>query len=418
MRNPDFTPDANGVFHVSGDLMVQFQVIGPEADKVEAFGLSFGVDIPTGEEVCALPPQAWTTGVYLESYKLDKTKEDGFFVGISSNAASSPQMELGVAVHAYDADGFEVARFWGQVNLDHCGQQPTMGCPDDELAPDFTMPWMKILPGDGSLDPVNGIAIEFNEELESIIVELNGEDITDELEEWLDRPVYDSDTVPAGPQQAWERVMPQCEGPEIDQVHTCGPLGGPAYQWTNRQMTDEDIIRVIATDLAGNVATKEIHIGSSVAGGAISDGIPILQMTFEQSRLQAAPGETAVYKMIMNNAGGGEGHPFADAIVPEGWIFEWIPGHKPVPAGGTSEQELHVTVPVDVVDDTYVIEPVINYQQGQDDKTLRSLLNLEVITPEGQEVDSVEEEAPKKSPGTGILAIGMLLAAFVAMRRR
>src|SRR5688572_11341623 len=106
IRNPDIVPDANGVFHVSGRLLVQFQVIGDRADLIEAFGLSFGADTPVGEEVCDLPPQAWATGVYgpLEGYAVDLDKSDGFFIAINSNGDTSPQAEIGVAVHGYDAN--------------------------------------------------------------------------------------------------------------------------------------------------------------------------------------------------------------------------------------------------------------------------------------------------------------------------
>ncbi len=423
IRNPDITPDAQNVFHVSGRLLVQFQVIGERADEIEAFGLSFGADIPTGDEVCDLPAPAWVTGAYLEAYSLDKTKEDGFFVGINSNGQTSPQHDLGVAVHGYDGQGNELARFWGIVRLDHCHEpRPSLGCPDNPRdGVDVTMPWPIILPGDGEVRPEpNGFVFEFNEELSDLVVELNGEDVTAELEEWTERPDWDGDSAIAGPQMVVERIAPQCslEQPTGGQVHSCGPLAGPAYKWTGRAMTDADVIRVVATDVSGNVATKEIHIGSSVAGGTISDGVPILQMTFDSIRQTAAPGEKAIFKMIMENNGGGEGHPFADAVVPEGWTFEWVPGHQPVPAGGSSEQELHVTVPVDAVDDAYVVEPVINYQQGQQEKTLRSVLNIEVVTPEGAEVDSVEEEAPKKTPSAGVFVLGLVLAALAVLRRR
>lgn len=422
IRNPDIIPDSTGTFHVSGNLLVQFQVIGEKADEIEAFGLSFGADLPTGEEFCALPSALWLTGAYLESYSLDKDKSDGFFIGINSNGDTSPQYDLGVAVHGYGADGTELARFWGIVSIDHCGGQPSLGCPDNQDAPDFTMPWPIILPGDGAVRPEpDGFVFEVNEGLSDLLVELNGEDITAELEDWTDRPDWDRDSAPGGPQLLFERIAPQCslEGPTAGNVHSCGPLGGPAYKWTGRAMTDADVIRVVATDLAGNVATKEIHIGSSVAGGTISDGVPILQMTFEQSSLTAAPGETAVFTMVMENNGGGEGHPFADATVPEGWTFEWRPGHQPVPAGGESRQELHVTVPANATADGYVVEPVVDYRQGSQDKTLRSVLNVMVEIPEGTPAGTdTETEAPKESPGPALLLVGLALAAIAVARRR
>ncbi len=412
IRNPDIVPDEQGVFHVSGRLLVQFQVIGERADEIEAFGLSFGLDIPTGEEFCALPPAAWLTGAYLESYSLDKDGSDGFFIAINSNGGTSPQYELGVAVHGYDGAGNELARFWGQVDLNHCGQQPSLGCPDDPnaAARDFTMPWPIILPGDGEARPVNGFAIEFNEQLSDLVVELNGEDITGELQEWTSRPDWDQDSAPAGPQQAFERLVPQCTGPSG--VHECGPLNGPAYEWTKRPAEDSDVIRVIATDMNGNVAIKEIHIGSSVAGGTIADGLPVLQMTFEESTVRAEAGTTAVFKMRMQNNGGGEGHPFARADVPFGWEYEWVPGHKPVPAGGASEQELHVTIPANETVGRFPVRAIIDYRQGSEDKTLESALNVDVteavaVAPEATPAE--EEASPVPALWLAVVALAVAL---------
>ncbi len=422
IRNPDITPDNHGVFHVSGRLLVQFQVIGERADEIEAFGLSFGVDTPVGEEVCDLPPAAWATGVYAEGYALDQDKSDGFFIAINSNGQTSPQADLGVAVHGYDASGAEVARFWGIVRLNNCGSPPEGGCPDDPSAVsrDFTMPWPIILPGDGAKRPVEGFAVEFNEALTNYTIELNGQDVTADMEEWADRPMWDQDNAPdAGPQGLFARAAAPCSLPA---VHTCGPLYGPGLVWTQRAMTDADIIRVIGTDMNGNVAIKEIHIGSSVAGGTISDGLPVLQMTFEESGAIAAPGGTAVFRMRMENTGGGEGHPFATAEVPDGWNYTWVPGHQPVPAGGRSEQELHVTVPADAAPGRVPIRALIEYRQGSQDKSLESQLFVQVARPvEAVPIHAAQDDrASKEAPGMGTPAgaIAITLAAVALARGR
>ncbi len=424
IRNPDITADNHGVFHVSGRLLVQFQVIGERADEIEAFGLSFGVGTPVGEEICALPPAAWATGVYAEGYALDQDKSDGFFIAINSNGQTSPQADLGVAVHGYDASGAEVARFWGIVRLDNCGNPPEGGCPDDPSAVerDFTMPWPIILPGDGAARPIEGFAVEFNEPLTNFTIELNGEDVTGEMEEWAERPQWDQDNIPdAGPQGLFAQVAAPCSLPSP--VHTCGPLYGPGLVWTKRAMTDADIIRVIGTDINGNVAVKEIHIGSSVAGGTISDGLPILQMTFEESSAMAAPGETAVFRMRMENTGGGEGHPFATAEVPEGWNYTWVPGHQPVPAGGRSEQELHVVVGPDAEPGRVPIRALIEYRQGSQDKSLESQLFVHVTRPveaaptDAAEADGEEQESPGAGAGAGAVVIALVAVAMARARR-
>lgn len=377
IRNPDIVPDQQGVFSVSGRLLVQFQVIGDRADEIEAFALSFGADVPTGDEVCALPPQAWVTGVYLEGYSVDLDKSDGFFIAINSNGQTSPQYDLGVAVHGYNAAHEEVARFWGIVRLDHCGGQPSLGCPDADF-PDFTMPWPILLPGDGSKSYVEGFTFEFNEDLSALAVELNGIDVTADLEDWAERPTWDQDNFPdAGPGGAFLGTVPPCSQP--DPIQTCGPLAGPAYKWTKRPLGNDDVVRILATDLKGNTAIKEIHIGSSVAGGTIADGLPNLQMTFQESLAIARPGDLAIFTMRMQNTGGGTGHPFAGAEVPPGWTFEWLPGHQPVPPGGTSEQELQVTVPANATPGRYPIKALIDYRKGTEDKTLESPLNIDVF---------------------------------------
>lgn len=422
IRNPDIIPDQQGVFAVSGRLLVQFQVIGERADEIEAFGLSFGADLPTGDEVCALPPAAWLTGVYAEGYAVDLDKSDGFFIAINSNGQTSPQYDLGVAVHGYNAAHDEIARFWGIVRLDHCGGQPQMGCPDADF-PDFTMPWPILLPGDGLKSYVDGFTFEFNEELSALAVELNGVDVTAELEEWAERPTWDQDSIPdAGPGGVFLRVSGPCTQPEP--VHTCGPMAGPAYKWTKRPLTDDDVVRILATDAKGNVAIKEIHIGSSVAGGTIADGLPVLQMTFQDSLAVARPGDLTIFTMRMQNTGGGTGHPFASAEVPAGWTYEWLPGHQPVPPGGTSEQELQVTVPANATAGRYPVKALIEYRKGTEDRTLESTLNVDVLGGAATNTtagDSAPDVKAKGAPVPLVVPLMALLAALAlarASRRR
>lgn len=416
IRNPDIVPDQQGVFAVSGRLLVQFQVIGERADEIEAFGLSFGADIPTGDEVCALPPALWLTGLYLEGYSVDTDKSDGFFIAINSNGQTSPQAQIGVAVHGYDAAHNEIARFWGVVDLNHCGMQPSLGCPDTDF-PDFTMPWPILLPGDGVKTYGDGFTFEFNEELSALRVELNGQDVTAELEEWAERPLWDQDNFPdAGPGGIFLTLAPPCTLPAP--VHTCGPLPGPAYKWTKRPLADSDVVRIIATDVKGNIATKEIHIGSSVAGGTISDGLPVLQMTFQNSTVVAAPGSSAIFSMKMQNTGGGTGHPFARADVPPGWTFDWVPGHQPVEPGASSSQSLEIRVPANATLGSNAVRAIIEYRQGSEDKTLESALNVEVL-PVFAAAPVREEPAVKDkgAPGLGPLAILALAAAGLTLAR-
>ena len=417
IRNPELRPGADGRFHITGDFLMQFQVIGDNADQIEVFAFSVGLPVDDPQEICTAP--VWPGGFKLEAYKVDLDKEDGFFIYQTTNGDSTPQnVDLSVAVHAYDGDGNELARFWSMAVVENC---PDIGpgCSDDPgaIQRDQTLPWPMILPGDGSKTYVDGFTVEFGEPLDTLVVELNGEDITDQMEPW-EGLVWDRDTFyDYGPAGIFNELTPMCTLPSP--IHSCDHSKGPAYQWTQRPMTDDDVIRVIATDLNGNLARKEIHVGSSVAGGVIADGIPILQMTFEESSLQVEPGSTAVFRMRMENNGAGEGHPFASAEVPEGWHHEWIPGHRPVPAGAASEQELHVTVPHLANTGTFPVKAIVDYRQGSEDRRLQSNLNVEVVLPEGGTNTTAGGPIEEDSEGSPLpLAwLPLLAAAFVARRR-
>lgn len=416
IRNPDIQPQGDGKFHVAGDFFMQFQVIGDGADAIETFAFSVGLPVDNPEEICTLP--IWPGGLMLEAYKADENKADGFFILMNTAGQSTPQQtDLSVAVHGYDAAGTEIARFWGTAVVESCtSTAPLGGCPSSEVdTNDVLMPWPIILPGDGAESLVDGFTVEFAEPLSEVAILLNNEDITDEMQVW-DGRVWDRDVFwDYGPGGLVGVAVPMCT---LDgtQIQSCGPADGPAYEWTQRRMSADDVIRVVATDMAGNVATKEIHIGSSVASGAIDDGIPILQMTAEEPTLTVAPGEAAIFKMRLENTGSGEGHPFATATVPEGWAYEWVPGHKPVPAGGTSEQELHVTPPADATDGSHTIEALVEYRQGSDDKVLRSVLTATVVVPEGFQAPEPDAGESKGSPTVGLLAL-LVGLAFVAVRR-
>ncbi len=416
IRNPGFGLAGDGKMHVNGDFFLQFQVIGKGADEIEVFAFSVGLPVTNPENICDLP--VWPGGTMLEAYKADNDKDDGFFILMTTGGETTPQnTDLSVAVHAYDGDGTELARFWTTAVVETC--PGTMGgCPSAErIERDTTLPWPIILPGDGAAELVSGFTVEFAEPLAELRVLLNNEDITDAMVEWEGRQ-WDRDTYyDRGPAGVIGTATPPCSL-EATPLQSCGTPDGPAYEWTERPMTSADVIRVEAKDLAGNIAIKDIHIGSSVASGTIEDGIPILQMTFDETTVTAAPGETAVFRMTLENTGGGEAHPFADASVPDGWSFEWVPGHKPVPSGGSSEQELHVTPPANAVDDDYTVEPLIEYRQGDVDKTLRSVLTVNVATPEGFVPDSGPEEAAKQTPAGPALGLLALLGVAVLRSRR
>lgn len=423
IANPDMRDvSTDGKYHVGGDLFMQFQVIGPGASEIETFAFSVGLPVENPEEICALP--VWPGGLMLEAYKADTDKTDGFFIFMNTGSATTPQnIDLSVAVHGYDAAGNELARFWTTAVVESCpgpvGQECT---PEQKTANDHIMPWPIVLPGDGEKALVNGFTLEFAEPLASLEVRLNNEDITDELVEW-DGRLWDKDTFyDYGPAGAIGSIAGPCTLTATP-LQNCDYTYGPAYEWTVRGMTADDVIRVVAVDMAGNEAIKEIHIGSSVAGGTIDDGIPILQMTTKEPTLTGMPGETIAFTMTLENTGSGEGHPFSEWIegrdYPEGWAEPvWSPGHKPVPPQSRSEQQVLVTIP-DLADEgSYDILARMNYKQAGQDKSVNTPLTIDVIWPaEGLVIEPETEE--KESPGVGIVSlVGLLGLASVSMRRR
>ena len=415
MRNPDMVPSNDGKFHVSGDFFVQFQGIGENADQIETFAFSVGLPPENPESICDLP--VWPAGLMLEAYKVDQDKSDGFFILMNTGGQSTPQnTDLQVAVHGYDGSGAEVARFWGTAVVETCPGQTQGGCGTRN---DEQIPWPVILPGDGEAALVDGFTVEFAEDIAELTVLLNGEDITDQMEDWTGRQ-WDSDTFyDYGPAGIFATAAPMCSLPAP--IHQCVTNPGPSYQWTQRTMTADDVIRVEAIDTSGNVAKKEIHLGSSVAGGTIADGLPLLTMTFDETQQLAAPGETAIFQARMENTGGGTGHPFVSAVLPDAnWTSDWFPGHAPVNAASQSTQELNVHIPLDQPAGIYQLTAVMEYQRGQEDKRqefpLEVLVGGQVADENAEAAAEANEEPVEESPGLGVLLLPAL--AFVALVRR
>lgn len=415
MRNPDMVPQSDGKFHVSGDFFVQFQVIGDNADQIETFAFSVGLPPENPESICDLP--VWPAGLMLEAYKVDQDKSDGFFILMRTSGQTTPQnTDLTVAVHGYDASGQEVARFWGTAVVESCPGQTQGGC---STIKDEQIPWPVLLPGDGEVALVDGFTVEFAEPLESYTVFLNGEDITDQMQDWEGRQ-WDADTYyDYGPAGVFATATPMCTLPPP--VQTCVTKPGPALQWTQRPINDDDVIRVEAIDLAGNVAKKEIHVGSSVAGGTIADGLPLLTMTFDETSKMVEPGKTAIYQARMENTGGGTGHPLVSAIMPDAnWTFDWFPGHKPVDAASAETQELNVHVPATVTPGIYEVIAVMEYQRGQGDERIEFPLEVLVggapgaanTTAQPDDSDDGEE-----SPAP-LLVLPILAAAALRRKQR
>jgi hypothetical protein len=423
-RNPDLQPGTDGFITAEGAFFAQFQVIGEGADQVTTMGFSFGVYTTDFEEsqVCSSPPQAWFTGQQILNYRADTNPADGFFINLQTPLV--PDGEYTAAVHAYDAGNNELGRFWAKAIVNNCdaaGPMPPARCEDDAAQHannDRTAPWPMILPGDGQQLPegTTGFSLEFAEALSNFTVYLNGQDITAQMEQWEGR-LWDDDLLPGyGPYGLGNILVPECSQ---QPPQTCAHLG-VAYRWNERPMTASDVIRVEAADLSGNRAVKDIHIGSSVAGGAITDAAPNLQITVDEVRKSTVPGQAVVFRFQITNSGGGTAHPFTSKEGPEGWTIEWTP-HKPVEPGGQDVQELTVTPPSGTVTGEYVVNATISYPEGGAQKDNDYALKVFVggASPGVESSGSVSESPGKKSPGLAPVALLAALAlAVVAARRR
>lgn len=414
--NPDLQPQADGFIHAQGQFFAQFQAIGAQADQIAVFGFSFGPDtVDFSETACDAP--LWATGTYIYNYRADRDASDGFFIPVKTTLV--PDGTYAAAVHAYDAGNNELARFWGRAIVDNCDAQPTPAqercqeSPDQLVAHDRTAPWPMVLPGDGQALEGKTLTIEFGEALANLTVYLNGQDITAQLQPWEGR-LWDSDLFPDyGPGGLSAILAPPCSQP----YHTCEHYG-PAYEWTGRPLTAADVVRIEATDLAGNRATKDIHIGSSVAGGAVTGDVPILSYTVDAVEVAAAPGETAIFRFRIQNNGAGEGHPFAEATVPPGWAHTWSPPHVVVPPGGVREQELAVEVPAGAAPGRNSVDARLVYKSAGEDKVLAQALAVMVGAGNaGPATNATTTDASEASPLPLPLALGALGVALARGRR-
>ncbi|MES2154843.1 MAG: hypothetical protein V4510_06870 [bacterium] len=421
-RNPDLQPQQDGFIHAQGQFFVQFQAIGAKAADIKVFGFSFGpYTYDFDQQMCGTP--VWVTGTYVPNYRADREPSDGFFIPIKTPLV--PDGTYAAAVHAYDANNNELARFWAKAVVDNCDTQTTPaqekcdGDPAQMLKHDKTAPWPIVLPGDGTALSGHKLTIEFGEPLASHTVLLNGKDITAQLKDWEGR-LWDADYEPDyGPYGVGGVVAPPCSGAPGQACERYGP----AYEWTDRDLTAADVIRVEATDLAGNRAVKDIHIGSSVAGGAITDSQPILVETVDRVLKTAAPGGTATFSFNITNSGGGTGHPFAEATDPVAWncpkdnpCHAWDPNHVPVPPGTTLPQKLVVSVPKTATPGDYVVNATLTYAAGGKDNVLAEHLTVQVVQGSGPVAQTSTTDNPKPSPMP--LAFMAIAAAVLAAKRR
>lgn len=443
-RNPDLTPEDDGFVHAHGQFFAQFQAIGAAADDITFFGFSFStVGQEADENVCQQEPWA-PSGAYIINYRADTDPDDGFFINLQTTLV--PDGQYMAAVHAYNDADEEIARAWTLAVVDNCDGGEGTRCDSDDypteehVRQDQTMPWPIMLPGDGELDTSKNnapdeatLTLEFAEPLSELRVFLNGLLIHDKngspqnMTEFDGRN-WDDDLIPGyGPYGLGGLVAPECSQ---QPPQTCNPLG-EAWYWAGRTLTDADVMRVEATDLAGNVAKKEIHIGTG-QGGAITDDLPRLQITAREITKTVAAGESAVFQFDMVNTGGTTAHPFTDFDDPivegtgqaaEGtWDVGWRP-HEPVDPGEEKTQEFTVRPGNDVPSGIYQVNGTISWEEGteQKDRTWDLTVNVGGVSGNTQQNGTGEEEGDgggKDSPAPSLVLVAGAFAAVAAFRAR
>ncbi len=446
--NPGLKAKGDGKVHAQGQLFAQFQAIGAGAEDIATFGFSFS---PVGQEldegsVCGQEPWA-PSGPYIINYRADTDPSDGFFINLQTTLV--PDGEYVAAVHAYDAGDTEIARAWTLAVVDNCDDgTPADDRCDDEPYPtaehqahDLTEPWPIMLPGDGALDPAKNAApadatltLEFPEPLSELRVFINGELVHEkggavQNMASFDGRVWDDDLLPGyGPYGSGSTVAPECSQQPPQECQTLGE----AWSLSGRTILDSDVVRVEAVDLAGNLAQKEIHIGSA-GGGAITLDVPRLQIAVDEQSKTVAAGEAAVFRFQMRNLGGTTGHPFTDyddpvvrdtlEAAPGTWDVSWRP-HQAINPGEDQEQELTIRPDTDVPPGIYQVNGTISWREGQEqkDRTWELQLNVGGVADDGNSTvpqGEAEPDAGEDSPGPG--AVGLLAAvgaAVAAARRR
>lgn len=412
-KNPDLRPREDGKIHASGWFFIQFQAIGDKAMEIQKFTFSFGKPIPKEMRKCDTPQ--WITGAYLQNYRVDNDPRDGFFVPI--NTSLVPDGEYGAAVHAYDASGKELVRYYISAMVDNGGRASTR----DPIKKDFTAPWPMVLPGDGEqTHPVSGLTIEFAEPIQRIDAYLNGVKLP--LTDWTP-PARDDDAIPDNPANpsVVERVW------------------GPGYKWEGSILSD-DVVKVVAVDMWNNSVEKVLHIGDPFIGGRIGHGTAELDVQINATEQTADDRGQASYKFSVANTGNGAAHGNIIINPQDGIRAKFSKDHITIGPGKALDTYLNVTALVGAEPKLYTITGYISYQHGEVEEQKPFSVSFRLTksptdVPEeetlvgsrpaeqtddgaGEPVATGTENADTPGPAAGLVALALVGAALVLRRRR
>ncbi|HEX9817264.1 MAG TPA: hypothetical protein VGB18_09815, partial [Candidatus Thermoplasmatota archaeon] len=371
--------------------------------------------IPDALQNCTAP--RWVTGVYLQDYRGDFTPEDGFFVPI--NTTLVPDGTYGAAVHAYDASGTEVGRFFLTADVRNGCAQPRCNdrTPEQIREMDQIIPWPRVLPGDGiQTNSVGGLTVEFAEPVKDVAAFVNGNQTP--LEEWEGVPMDDdfqprNDNTACSPQPA-----PAC----VKRVW------GPAYH-SAVMIQQNDVVRVVATDLNENRVEKILHLLDPTQGGIVSGDTVDIEITVDQTTKSVGAGQTGEFTFAFTSLGGGDAHVNLPIQFDQSKLeARFSPDHVVVQPGQRTTATLFVNGKDGVNSGTFLLTAQPTWRSGGQDVSKEFPLSFIIGSGEGGNLAASTSADPNATanetdgggaPGLGLVfGLGATLAVAVAIRTR
>ena len=414
LKNPDLQANLEGRITASGWFFIQFQAIGQGAERVDSFTFSFGEPIPDQLQNCSAP--RWVTGAYLQDYRGDFTPEDGFFVPI--NTTLVPDGTYGAAVHAYDAAGTEVGRFFVSADVRNGCAQPRCSdrTPEQIRAMDKILPWPRVLPGDGiQTNDIGGLTVEFAEPIKDAQAFVNGNETP--LEEWEGVPMDDdfqprNDNTACSPQPA-----PLC----VKRVW------GPAFH-SAVVIQQNDIVRVVATDLNENRVEKILHLLDPTQGGIVSGDSIDIDITVDQTTKSVGAGQTGEFVFAFTSLGGSDAHVNLPIQFDESKLeARFSPDHVVVKPGERATATLFVNGKDGVTSGTFLLTAKPTWRSGGQDVSKEFPLSFIIGSGEGGNLAASNSTGPvadakstddNGTPGPGWVVVVAAALVVVGLRRR
>lgn len=416
LKNPDLQANLQGRIVASGWFFIQFQAIGAGAQNVKSFTFSFGQPLPDQLQSCSTP--AWVTGAYLQDYRGDFTPEDGFFVPI--NTTLVPDGTYGAAVHAYDGSETEIGRFFVTAQVANgCALARCQDRTAEQIRTmDKIIPWPRVLPGDGiQTNDVGGLTMEFAEPVKDVQAFVNGNATT--LEPWAGVEM-DDDFQPRNDQTACSpQPAPAC----VKRVW------GPAYH-AALTIQQNDVIRVLATDLNENRVEKILHLLDPTQGGIISGDTVEIDISVDETTKHVGAGQTGAYVFAFTSLSSSDAHVNLPIQYDESKLTaRFSPDHVVVKPGERATATLEVSGKPGVESGTFLLSAKPTWRSGGEDVSKEFPLSFIIGSGEGgsglgknaatNETAVAAADADAGTPAPGIfLAMGAAVGAAAVVRRR